>query len=214
MRKAFCRTKRTNKNTEVGRMNVETLKKACQEYRRLEGRASFYDVALEIADDFPLQASIIILAVWNTARFRFVTSDSQNLIDLQKAIEESKPLFESVKEKDFRTVNFDEIENTVKRIYSMLSKVLGVEYTGASKVMHLFNRDLFVMWDKDTREEYGYYIADEDDYFGFQKKMQEKFRGIKWSMPNKTLAKAIDEHNQVNIAIPKREQRKKQRRRR
>ncbi len=214
MEKSYSRTKRTNKNTEVGKMNVETLEKACQEYTRVEGRASFYDVAVEIADEFPLQASIIILAVWNTARFRFMSSDSQNLIDLQKAIEESKPLFESVKEKDFRTVNFDEIEDTVKQIYSMFSKVLGVEYTGASKVMHLFNRNLFVMWDRDTREEYGCYIADENDYFDFQKKMQEKFRGIKWIMPSKTLAKAIDEYNQVNIAIPKKEQRKKQKRRR
>ena len=214
MWKGYSRTKRTNKNTEVGKMNVETLKKACQEYKRIEGRASFYDVAVEIADEFPLQASIIILAVWNTGRFRFMASDSQNLIDLQKAIEESKPLFESVKGKDFRTVKFDEIEHTVKRIYSMLSKVLGVEYTGASKVMHLLNRNLFVMWDRDTREEYGYYIADENDYFDFQKKMQEKFGGIEWSMPNKTLAKAIDEYNQVNIAIPKKQQRKKQKRRR
>lgn len=193
-------------------MDVEALKRVCDEYKRLEGRASFYDVAVEIVDDFPLQASIIILAVWNTARFRYMMSDSQNLIDLKKAIEDSKPLFQSLKKKDLKTVNFDEIENTVKRIYSMFSKVLGVEYTGASKVMHLLNRNLFVMWDKDTREEYGCYIADEDDYFSFQKKMQEKFGELEWDMPDKTLAKAIDECNQVNIAIPKREQRKKRKR--
>jgi len=211
MWKSYSRTKRANKNTEVGKLNVETLKKACQEYKRIEGRASFYDVAIEIVDEFPLQASIIILAVWNTGRFRFMASDSQNLIDLKNAIVGSAPLFESVKEKDFRTVKFDEIKDTVKRIYSMLSKVLGVEYTGASKVMHLLNRNLFVMWDKDTREEYGYYIADENDYFDFQKKMQEKFGGIEWRMASKTLTKAIDEYNQVNIAIPKKEQRKKQR---
>jgi hypothetical protein len=73
-------------------MNIETLKKACEEYKNEEGRASFYDVALEIADSHPLQASIIILAVWNMNRFRFMASDSENLVALQEAIEECKPL--------------------------------------------------------------------------------------------------------------------------
>jgi len=186
-------------------MDIETLKKACEEYKRQEGRASFYDVALEIADSHPLQASIIILAVWNMNRFRYFASDSQNLVDLQNAIEKCEPLFQRIKGKDFKTVNFDEIEDTVKQIYSMLSKVMGVEYTGASKVMHLINRDLFVMWDRATRKEYGYHIADENDYFEFLKKMQEMFKDVEWDMPNKTFAKAIDEYNQVTVTIPKKQ---------
>lgn len=190
-------------------MDIETLKKACEEYKREEGRASFYDVALEIADDHPLQASIIILAVWNMNRFRFMASDTQNLVDLKKAIEECKPLSERLKGKDFKTVHFDEIKDIVEQIYSSLSKVYGVEYTGASKVMHLLNRDLFVMWDRDTRKKYGFHVADGTDYFNFLKLMQEKFKDIEWNMPNKTLAKAVDEYNQVTITIPEMQKRGK-----
>ncbi len=188
-------------------MDEETLKKVCEEFRKVEGPASFYDVALEIVDAHPLQASIIILAVWNTGRFRFIASDTQNLLDLQKAIEESKPLFEKVRGKDFKTVNFDEIGDAVKQIYSILSKVKGVEYTGTSKVMHLLNKELFVMWDTDIRDKYDYYVTGED-YFKFLKEMQEMFKDVEWNMPNKTFAKAIDEYNQVTITIPKRPKRK------
>jgi len=194
-------------------MDEETLKKVCEEFRKVEGPASFYDVALEIVDAHPLQASIIILAVWNTGRFRFIASDTQNLLDLQKAIEESKPLFEKVRGKDFKAVNFDEIGDAVKQIYSILSKVKGVEYTGASKVMHLLNKELFVMWDTDIRDEYGYDVTGED-YFKFLKEMQEKFKGVAWSISDRTFAKAIDEYNQVTITFPKRRKEKQKRKER
>jgi hypothetical protein len=39
-------------------------------------------------------------------------------------------LFEQLKDKRFQTANFDEIGEIVKQIYSILSKVKGVEYTG------------------------------------------------------------------------------------
>ena len=189
-------------------MKEETLRKACEEYKRHEGRASYYDVAVEIVDTYPLQASIIILAVWNVGRFRFYASDSQTLIDLRNAIEKCKPLFDRLERKDFKTIDFDEVQDIVKEVYATLSEVEVVKYTGASKIMHLLNRDLFVMWDKDTREEYGYYIADENDYLNFLKAMQEKFENVEWNMPNKTFAKAIDEYNQATISIPKKKKRK------
>jgi hypothetical protein len=189
------------------RLDIETLKKACEKYWKEEGRASFYDVALQIVDEYPLQASIIILATWNMNRFRFFASDSENLVNLKNAIEECKPWFEQLKGRSFKTIKFDEFRDTIRAIYSRLSKVSGVEYTGASKVMHLLNRDLFVMWDTDTRDEYGFYEADANDYFSFLKKMQEKFKDIEWNIPNKTLAKAVDEYNQVNITIPRMEKR-------
>ena len=194
--------------SENEKLDYETLKKACKEYENQEGRASFYDVALEIVNDHPLQASIILLAVWNINRFRFMASDSKNLVDLKKAITECKPLFERVKGKDFRGAKLPEIRDVVEKIYSKLSGVYGVEYTGASKVMHLLNRDLFVMWDRDTREKYGFDVADGDDYFNFLKLMQEKVKNIEWNDPNKTLAKAIDEYNQATITIPRMQERR------
>ena len=194
----------------MNELNKENLEQACEKYPTIEGRARFYDVAVKIVDAHPLQASIILLAVWNMNRFRFMASDGRNLVNLQKALEECKPLFERVKGKDFRNVDFDEIEDAVKQIYSTLSKVKGVEYTGASKVMHLLNRDLFLMWDSDMREEYCYKNKrDENGYFDYLKQVQNKVRNIEWNMSNKTLPKAIDEFNFVNITYPRKETRKK-----
>ena len=34
-----------------------------------------------------------------------------------------------------------------KKIFGTLSSIKGVEYTGASKIMHLKKRCVFVMWD-------------------------------------------------------------------
>lgn len=189
-------------------MDAEILRKACEEFKNEEGRASYYDVALEIVDDHPLHASLIILAVWNMNRFRFMANDTNNLVDLKNAIEEFKPLFEQFRGKNFKTVNFDEIRDKVELIYFKFSQINGVEYTGTSKVMHLLNRDLFVMWDREIREEYGFDVADGNGYFNFLKLMQEKFKGVEWDvLPNRTLAKAIDEYNQVTITIPKMKER-------
>ena len=94
------------------------------------------------------------------------------------------------------------IDKIVKEIYSKFSKIKGVQYTGASKVMHLLNRELFVMWDKDIRRTYGFDNDDAADYFGFLKIMQKKFKDVIWETPDKTFAKAIDEYNQVTITIP------------
>jgi hypothetical protein len=178
------------------------FKKTIDTFPEWEGRASFYDVALEIVDKYPLHACLIILATWNVSRWRFMANDTERLIEIRKAIADCKPIFDNLKGKEFKTVNLDEIEQAVKQIYSNFSKIEAVKYTGASKIMHLLNRDLFVMWDYDTRRHYGFYNDDEEDYFNFLRKMQETFQDIHWNCPNKTFAKAIDEYNQVTITIP------------
>ena len=72
-------------------MDIEVFKQKCDCYEKLEGRAKFYDIAVEIVDKFPLQASIIILAVWNVAGFRFLTNEEyrEALNKLKNIIEKS-----------------------------------------------------------------------------------------------------------------------------
>ena len=188
-------------------INAETLKEKCREFSELEGRASFYDIATEVVNDHPLQASIIILATWNVGRFRFIVNDPQNLVDLKNALEECVPLFAKIKDKNFQTVNFDEIGEVIKCIYSKLSAVKGAEYTGSSKIIHLLNQNLFVMWDTYIRD--GYKKKEKipegtsgDDFLKFQKLMQKLFGHIKWEDPIKTLPKAIDEYNYIIYTLP------------
>jgi hypothetical protein len=184
------------------KIDVQTLKRECENFKQYEGRASLYDIALEIIDAYPFQAVLIILATWNVSRWRFMAANSQRIVDLKNTLNECKPLFEQLKNEDFKTANFDQISLPVKEIYAKLSKIKGVEFTGGSKVMHLFNRNLFVMWDQPIREEYNLGTSG-SAYLTFLKLMQQKISDIQWSDPSKTLAKAIDEYNQATITIPK-----------
>jgi len=111
---------------------------------------------------------------------------------------------------NFQSTNFDEIKEIVEHIYMILSAVKGVEYTGASKVMHLLNRNLFVMWDGYIRDEYEYGDTGED-YVDFLKQMQEKFKDIDWDMPDKSFTKVIDEYNYVTISLLELEKNRKKR---
>lgn len=183
-------------------VDVETLKQKCGEFEQNGGRANFYDVAIEIVDKHPLQASIIILAVWNFNRFRFFSSDSKNLAKLREALDNCWSLFEKTEDEDIKTINFDMHKDTIKKIYDSFSKVRGVEYTGASKVMHLMNRNLFVMWDRSIRDKLNY-GSSAGEYLRFLRDMQKEIKNVGWDKTTKTLAKAIDEYNYVTITLPK-----------
>jgi len=195
-------------------VTLNDLKKKCSEFEKREGRASFYDLAFEIKDTYPLQAAVIILATWNTGRFRFFVSNSKNLADLKKALNLCNPLFNKLKDTEFRTANFNELANEIKRVYSILSEVKGVEYTGTSKVFHLFCPNLIVMWDsyirkkykkKKYEKQYGIRVkgTSSEDFLNFQKLMQKIFGHINWDERRKTLTKAIDEYNYVMFTLPK-----------
>ncbi|MFZ3076850.1 MAG: hypothetical protein WA139_00145 [Candidatus Aenigmatarchaeota archaeon] len=181
-------------------MNINDLEDSCKEYKENEGRERFYDIALSIVDDHPLQASIIILSTWNSASFGFKMSNPENIKNLMESMETCKPLFDKIKDKEIQTANLDEIRDVIKEVYRILSKVQLIKYTGASKVMHLINRNLFVMWDGFIRKGYGF-GTDAEDYFNFLKLMQSDFKGIKWNDKSKTLAKAIDEYNYVKFSL-------------
>ncbi len=180
-------------------MNIVLLREKCRAYEEQEGRAGYYDIALEIVNEHPIQAVIIILSTWNSSRFHYMA----NLAKVKLAIEKCIPLLREIADITFQAANFNVLEKAIEDIYGILSVVKGIEYTGASKVMHLLSTELFVMWDGAIREEYGCNNTAEA-YITFLKKMQEKFRDIVWNVPDKTLPKAIDEYNYVTITLRKR----------
>ena len=192
-------------------VTLSELKEKCRKFEERERRAIFYKLALDIKDAYPLQAAVIILATWNwNSRFSKPKNYKEFLISLKEALNSCKPLFDKLKDKEFRTSNFDELANEIKEIYSKLSKIEGVRHTGASKIFHLFCPNLIVMWDNRIRGEYGkkkcrerYGIKIEgnnptwQDFLNFQKLMQKIFGHIDWDEKEKTLPKAIDEYNFV-----------------
>lgn len=185
-------------------IKLEGLLEACKQYKEHEGRADYFKSAAEIVEDHPLQAVILLMATWNKSRFGYFMKDSENMVRLGEALEQTKPLFNKFVAYgwNIQNVDFDEIGDEVKDIYSKFSTIPGIEYTGASKAMCLLNQNLFVMWDASIREAYevGNFPK---DYLTFLKMMQENIKGVRWEREDKTLAKAIDEYNYVKYTLKK-----------
>ena len=51
----------------------------------------------------------------------------------------------ALREETFKEIDFDKHETKIKRCFNLLSRLKGVEYTGASKVLNLLLPKLFVM---------------------------------------------------------------------
>jgi len=191
-----------------------------KQFNELEKRGSLYNMAIRlIKNNFEVEAYLLILATWNFARFRYAVNDF-DILGFQDTLDDLEPHFEEVKNEDIRTIDLDRYKAEIKEIFNKLSSIKGIEYTGASKIMHLKNRNVFVMWDgyikgeklrkyyneleivKNGVWEYKQYMNDSENYLQFLKDMQEKFKDISFQSTEKTLTKAIDEYNFVNITIP------------
>lgn len=193
--------------------------RASPKFDKLENRGSFYDMAVGLLNNnFEIEAYFLILATWNFARFRYAVKEF-DIKEFSKKLNKLEPFFGKLVSEDFRTIDFDDYAEEVKRIYGTLSKIPGIEYTGASKMMHLKNRNVFVMWDgyiKGDKPKKYYkeieiiksgdwkgrkYGNDAESYLQFLKDMQETFNHINFQDDKKTFAKAIDEFNYVNITL-------------
>ena len=189
-------------------------------YKVEESRGSFYDIAVNLLNKgLKTEAYLLLLATWNFASFRYAVT-SFDLVAFDATVKSLETYFQHLDGKDIRTADFDSLREDISVIYNTLSKIKGIQYTGAPKMMHLRNRDLFVMWDAYIRglkprksyekldivkrgdwdvKEYG---DSAEDYLQYLKDMQRKFVSISFAEQGKTLAKAIDEYNYVSITLP------------
>jgi hypothetical protein len=172
-----------------------------EKFPRLEpARDQFYFMALNLLKrGYELEAYILILATWNFAGFRYILTHF-NLDSFRKTINEINPLFESLDSQNFRDANFEDATlcEDIKKIYDKLRVV--VKQTGASKIMHLRNPNLFVMWDTGIRSILKIKNrASPEDYISFLKKMKTRFGSIQWEDRERTFAKAIDQYNYVEV---------------
>jgi len=196
---------------------------ATQEFDKTEKRGSFYNTSVDLFDNgFEIESYILLLATWNFAAFRYAVKDF-DIYGFRNTIGELNPCFDRMKNQCFKEIDFDGYKEDIKKIYATLSQIKGIKYTGASKVAHLKNREVFVMWDRyisgqesekyykelqivrNNCWKYKRYKTDAEGYFQFLKDMQDMFGNIKFQHSKKTFAKAIDEFNFVNITLPIRE---------
>lgn len=119
-------------------------------------------------------------------------------------------------------LDLDRSGNAITRCYqAMVGIGQGFSHTAASKLLHMINPELFVMWDRPMRMSYKEDYAIREDaagYLDFMKKMQEGLQKVLKSFPDskegcpaeflanklgitthKTLVKHLDEYNWITI---------------
>ncbi len=154
---------------------------------------------------------------------RTVDRKDLNWDQLAEQLRSSKDAFQKLQGKSLLDINLDdkEIKDAIKRAYEA-AKVKYIGATAISKILHLLNPEIYVMWDEDIRKKYKV-AGSAGGYLKFLKLMKEevksaleeeaKRRGcseekvaeeICRELPSKelgqeysrkTLAKLIDEYN-------------------
>ena len=170
-------------------------------FSKKESRWDFYPMFFKLMrKGFKIEAFLLMLSTWNFACFRYALRGF-NLDKFKRAIKGVEPYIKKMGKENFDTINFDKYSKDIKKMFKILSRIKGVQKTGAPKLMHLMAPRVFVMWDAYIRNYYGFKKGDENDYFSFLKSMQEKFPNVK-NFSGRTAAKLIDEHNFKLITIP------------
>lgn len=187
------------RKNKIEMITKKKFDRVIQLFKKMEGfRDKLYPIAYKLLDNnFEIAAYILILSTWNFARFQYKMRhfDLDNFKNLMVSLEDN---IKNLDELNFENAEFDNIEKDINEVYTPLSEIEGIEYTGASKIMHLKNPKLFVMWDSYIRENYEIETKDYKGYIQFLKKMQIDFKNIAIGCKNK--AKLIDEYNYISIS--------------
>jgi hypothetical protein len=199
-------------------VDLRTFTNVTNEFDQKETRTNFFALAKNlIKNGYETEGLLLILTTWNFAVFRYAVK-TFDIANFKKTLNNLKPNFDRLQGENFQTIDFESYKQDIEKIYKSLSKIKGVEFTGAPKLMHLKNPMVFVMWDAYIRGQkakkyyaalkvfndgtfiYKKYATDFNGYFEFLKDMQVKFKHLRLN-GNKSLAKAVDEFNYVNITL-------------
>ena len=208
---------------QVNPPDIKCFKDSIEKFYKIENlRGEIYwrcinliDKNLKLGEDqveSRLDAYLLLLTSWNTANFR--RTISEDFDTFKTTISSCEDGFSKFEDKNFQNIDFEKYRRDISDIFNKLSTVNAILYTGASKVMHLRNPKVFLMWDTKIRGSEGYRIKGKDGnaYVDFLKMAQRLFSKIfpdidkillKDKHKNKTITKAIDEYNYVKITKSK-----------
>src|SRR5262245_48949625 len=111
-------------------------------------RAALYYRALAlIRAGFIAEAYLLILATWNFARFRYVMR-SFDLLAFEDTLDRLAGVLRKLRPYGLMDIDLFKYRDTIVSAFDELASIRGIEYTGATKVLHLLNRRIFVMWDR------------------------------------------------------------------
>jgi len=204
-----------NKMTEeYAKLSQKHFEEVCSRFEKEEPRGGFYDMSLRLIESgHNTEGALLLNATWNIATFRYHATK----FDIDKFDSAISGLYTESKTDylglNFETMDFrvlkgpgktfdDDLQDKICKTYDSFAEIGGIGYTGATKIMHLFQPELFVPWDQFIRERYvGKKEISGKSYIDFLDKMKEKFGHLNPSK-GRTLAKCIDEFNYIKISVP------------
>ncbi len=94
--------------------------------------------------------------MWNVRFFETLSKDTKNNLEkkILRAYNECKFDLKKLKRKKLSKLNFNKNGNLIKRIFSTFSIMPSIGYTGAAKILHILNPNVFMMWDLEIRRAY------------------------------------------------------------
>lgn len=216
-------------------IDLNAFNKLRVKFREEEIRAPFFDMSAKLLKDgYTSEAYILILSTWNFAYFRYVVNRF-NLEIFEKGIKDFENTISGLINLKFSQINFDSLSEkdrgAIINAFEILShceiedesgskSIIGI--TGASKILHLKQPELFIIWDgyirgnktkklyqfvdttlKNANWEHRKYKETGEGYFNFLKDMKDYFSSVipDYERQNltKPVTKAIDEFNYVGI---------------
>uniref|UniRef100_UPI0025BD0871 hypothetical protein n=1 Tax=Desulfonatronospira sp. TaxID=1962951 RepID=UPI0025BD0871 len=124
-----------------------TFDRAVNQYDERERRTDFFALSRRlIVHGFEVEACMLLLATWNFARFRYAVKQF-DIEGFRKTLTELSDHFVQLRGQTIMSFDLSAHGSHITAIFNALSTIRGVEFTGAPKLMHLKNPDLFVMWD-------------------------------------------------------------------
>lgn len=144
--------------------NPSKLLEYCKKFHELEPRDIAYVVSNHIiskdpdSTSFVLVGAKLIIITWNAARFQRLRREIKPKLesDILEAHSKTMQKLEQLKAKRLEELNLDDpqLKELIGSVYQEFSSKESVGYTGASKILHLLNPRVFMMWDGNIREAY------------------------------------------------------------
>jgi hypothetical protein len=206
---------------ELVPITLTDLNDASTSFQQLEKRGSFYDMALGLVRaGYEIEGCVLFLATWNFASFRYAATNFD--IDGLKNVlsTELSGDFAALSQYDLQNIDLAVHGSRIETVFDRLASMKEVLFTGATKLMHLKCPATFVIWDdyiRGGKPEKHYmalpcvlskkwcfrsYDRTGKGYVLFLSDVQNRVRDLQYPTSAKSLAKAIDEFNYVNVTLP------------
>ncbi len=176
--------------------NPDELIEGCRKFHEMEPRDIAYVVSNALVSKNPsdryyiLAGAKIFLLTWNAVYYQRLEEEVKQKLESEilDAYEQSRNMLNELKNEKLETLDLNNthIADIIKECFRIFSSKKSIGITGASKVLHLINPKVFMMWDNRIKAAYHKIHPSykkrkepvEECYLEFMKTSQEIIRSL------------------------------------